>query len=348
MTKLVISSIGPASSVQDGGRFGAQRYGLTPSGAMDRLGLAAANCLAGNALFAPAVEIGPYGASFTAREGAVRLGLSGAPRSADIEGRSMGWDTSLTLADGETLKLGTARGGSFSYLAIEGAINGEPMFGSLAVNARAGLGSPYPRPLQAGDELNVAAASMGAERRIELPAVEADPIRVALGPQNDEFSDEAISLFLGSEWQISATSDRMGYRLEGPAIKHLHGHNIVSDGTVNGSIQVPGNGQPIVLMSDRGTSGGYPKIATVITADFGRFAQIPAGTAFRFKAVSVEEAQVAARKFAELLRTLPDRLLSIESFDLNVEALQDANVAGAAVNAMDARTWQVADVVTPD
>ncbi len=346
--RLVISSIGPASSVQDGGRFGAQRYGLTPSGAMDRLGLAAANCLAGNALLAPAVEIGPYGASFTAREGAVRVGLSGAPRSADIGGRSIVWDTSLTLADGETLKLGMARGGSFSYLAIEGAINGEPVFGSLAVNARAGLGSPYPRPLQAGDELSVSAAGMGAERRIELPAAGAGPIRVVLGPQNDEFSDEAISLFLDSEWKISATSDRMGYRLEGPAMKHLHGHNIVSDGTVNGSIQVPGNGQPIVLMSDRGTSGGYPKIATVITADFGRFAQIPAGTAFRFKAVSVEEAQNAARKFAELLRSLPERLLPLEGFDLNVEALQDANVAGAAVNAMDARTWQVADAMTPD
>jgi allophanate hydrolase subunit 2 len=133
----------------------------------------------------------------------------------------------------------------------------------------------------------------------------------------------------------------MGYRLEGPVIKHLHSHNIVSDGTVNGSIQVPGNGQPIVLMSDRGTSGGYPKIATVITADFGRFAQTPAGTAFRFKAVSMEEAQAEARKFAELLRTLPDRLASIDSFDLNVEALQDANVAGVAVSAVDARTWQV-------
>ena len=347
-TRLVISSIGPASSVQDGGRFGAQRYGLTPSGAMDRLGLAAANCLAGNALLAPAVEIGPYGASFTAREGAVRVGLSGASRSADAAGRSVAWDTSLTLADGETLKLGMARGGSFSYLAIEGAIRGEPMFGSLAVNARAGLGSPYPRPLQAGDELSVSAAATGAERRIELPAAGVGPIRVVLGPQDDEFSDEAISLFLDSEWKISATSDRMGYRLEGSAVTHLHGHNIVSDGTVNGSIQVPGNGQPIALMSDRGTSGGYPKIATVITADFGRFAQIPAGTAFRFKAVSVEEAQNAARKFAELLRTLPERLLPIESFDLNVEALQDANVAGVAVNATDARTWQVADVMTPD
>ena len=341
MTKLAISSIGPASSVQDGGRFGAQRYGLTPSGAMDRLGLGAANCLAGNALFAPAIEIGPYGAALTARGGAVRVALSGAPRSADIGGRIVAWDASATIADGETLKLGIARGGSFSYLAIEGGIKGEPMFGSLAVNARAGLGSPYPRPLQAGDELSVVAASLGPERRIDLPAAAAGPIRVALGPQNDEFSDEAIGLFLESEWKISATSDRMGYRLEGPAIKHLHGHNIVSDGTVNGSIQVPGNGQPIVLMSDRGTSGGYPKIATVITADFGRFAQVPAGTAFRFKAVSMEAAQAEACKFAELLRTLPDRLGSIESFDLNVEALQDANVAGVAVSAVDARTWQI-------
>jgi len=341
MTKLVISAIGPASSVQDGGRLGAQRYGLTPSGAMDRLGLAAANCLAGNALFAPAIEIGPFGAALTVHGGAVRVGLAGATRSADLAGRAVAWETSVTIADHEILKLGMARGGSFSYLAIEGAIVGEPMFGSLAVNARAGLGSPFPRPLQAGDELEVAPASEGAERRIDLPAIAHGPIRVALGPQNDEFSEEAISLFLGSEWKISATSDRMGYRLEGPVIRHLHGHNIVSDGTVNGSIQVPGNGQPIVLMSDRGTSGGYPKIATVITADFGRFAQIPAGTAFSFKSVSIEEAQAEARKFAELLHGLRDRLSPIESFDLNVEALQDANVAGDAVSAIDAGTWQV-------
>lgn len=341
MNKLTISSIGPASSVQDGGRFGAQRYGLTPSGAMDRLALAAANYLAGNALFGPAIEVGPYGATFIARGGPVRVALSGAPRRADIGARAVAWDTSVTIADGETLKLGMAQGGSFSYLAIEGGIEGEPMFGSLAVNARAGLGSPFPRPLQAGDELSVAAASAGPERRIDLPATAVGPIRVVPGPQNDEFGDDAFSLFLDSEWKISATSDRMGYRLEGPVIKHLHGHNIVSDGTVNGSIQVPGNGQPIVLMSDRGTSGGYPKIATVISADFGRFSQIPAGTAFRFKAISMEEAQAEARKFAELLRTLPDRLASVDSFDINIEALQDANVAGVAVSAMDAQTWQI-------
>jgi biotin-dependent carboxylase-like uncharacterized protein len=266
--------------------------------------------------------------------------LAGTVRNADIAGRSVAFDTSMTLADGETLTLGFARGGAFSYLAIEGGISGEPMFGSLAVNARAGLGSPYPRPLQPGDELQVITATGAAEYRIELPAPDAAPIRVVMGPQDDEFPDDAKTLFLASEWKISATSDRMGYRLEGPVIKHLYGHNIVSDGTVNGSVQIPGNGQPIVLMPDRATTGGYPKIATVITADFGRFAQIPAGHSFRFKAVSVSEAQAAAREFAELLRTLPDRLRGIENFDLNIEALRDANVAGSAVSAVDAGTWQ--------
>lgn len=351
MSKLVVAAIGPASSVQDGGRHGAQRYGLTPSGAMDRLALAAANTLAGNEPFTAAVEIGPFGAAFTARVGAVRVALAGASRNAEIAGRAVAVGSSMTLADGETLTLGFARNGAFSYLAIEGGIAGEPVFGSLAVNARAGLGSPYPRPLQAGDELQATAASGAAERRIDLPAAADGPIRLVLGPQDDEFDDAQKKLFLDSEWKISATSDRMGYRLEGPVIKHLHGHNIVSDGTVNGSIQVPGNGAPIVLMPDRGTSGGYPKIATLITADLGRFAQISAGKGFRFKAVSMAEAQAEARKFASLLRTLPDRLRAIENFDLNIEALQDANVAGSAVSAVDARTWQTpspADTLTPD
>src|SRR5258705_6233929 len=162
------------------------------------------------------------------------------------------------------------------------------MFGSLAVNARAGLGSPYSRTLQAGDDLHTAAASGATEHRIDLPPLSDGLIRVMMGPQDDEFGD-AKELFLDSEWKISATSDRMGYRLEGPEIKHLHGHNIITDGTVNGSIQVPGNGQPIVLMTDRGTSGGYPKIATVITADFGRVAQIPAGKGLPVTGVRMAE-----------------------------------------------------------
>src|SRR4029077_3467160 len=156
---------------------------------MDRLGLAAANTLVGSEPFAAAIEIGPFGAKFTARDGAVRVALSGAPRGGDIAGRAVIFDTSMTLTEGETLTLGFAKGGSFSYLAIEGGIEGEPMFGSLAVNARTGLGSPYPRPLQSGDELQAAPGCGAGERRIDLPAPQDGPIRVVMGPQDDEFGD---------------------------------------------------------------------------------------------------------------------------------------------------------------
>ncbi|WP_316178777.1 biotin-dependent carboxyltransferase family protein [Bradyrhizobium sp. SZCCHNRI1009] len=344
MSTLVVSQIGPASSVQDSGRFGAQRYGLTPSGAMDKLALAAANSLVGNVPMAAAIEIGPFGATFAAKGGAVRVALAGAQRPADVAKRPVEINTSVTLNDEEQLTLGFARGGSFTYLAIEGGIAGEPMFNSLSVNARAGLGSPYPRPLQAGDRFEVPPASDAPELRIDVPRM-SGVIRVVMGPQDDEFSDEMKALFLGSDWMVSATSDRMGYRLEGPPIRHLHGHNIVSDGTVDGSIQVPGNGSPIVLMSDRGTSGGYPKIATVITADFGRLAQTPAGTPFRFKAVSIAEAQAELRRYKDLLRSLPGRVTELANSDFNVDALFTANVAGHAVSATDATTWPGA---TPD
>lgn len=338
MSKLAVTAVGPATSVQDGGRYGAQRYGLTPGGAVDRLALAIGNCLVGNSSFAAAVEIGPFGTSFTVREGRVRVALTGAARDAEVSGRPVSFNESRTLVGGDSLTLGAARDGMFSYLAIEGGVKGEPMFGSLAVHARAGLGSPFPRPLQAGDVLDVEAATTGAERRIELPGQDDGPIRVVMGPQDDEFG-EATGLFLDSEWKITATSDRMGYRLEGPIIKHLHGHNIVSDGTVNGSIQIPGNGQPIVLMPDRGTSGGYPKIATVMTADLGRFAQIPVGRGFRFRAVTIAEAQTEARAMADLLRTLPDRVREVRNTDIT-DALRNANIAGTAVNAFDSGTWQ--------
>ncbi|WP_420133035.1 biotin-dependent carboxyltransferase family protein [Rhodopseudomonas sp.] len=334
MSRLIIDSVGPATSVQDGGRHGAQRYGLTPSGAMDRVSLAAANVLVGNAPVAAAIELGPLGATLTAREGALRLALTGAERAAAIDGKAILLNESFLLGEGKTLTLGIARSQVFSYLAIAGSIDGEPMFGSLAVNARAGLGSPFPRPLQAGDVIPAQSAKPGDERRLDLPKLADDPIRVVLGPQDDEFGDD-VAAFLDGEWKISATSDRMGYRLEGPQIRHQHGHNIVSDGTVDGSIQVPGNGQPIVLMSDRGTSGGYPKIATVITADLGRLAQRQPGRPFRFAAVSMDEAQAAYRAMAKLIRSLPDRLQDARHVTLDLDALVTANVAGAAIDALD-------------
>jgi len=339
MSRLLVTNVGPATSVQDAGRFGAQRYGLTPSGAMDRLALATANTLVGNPPFAAAIELGPFGATFTAEGGPIRIAVAGASRGVRIDDRVLPLNQSATLMPGERLVLGAAREGVFSYLAIEGAVQGEAAFGSLSVNARAGLGAPVPRPLQSGDRLDVCAARDGGEHAIPPFPPSPDPIRVVLGPQDDEFGD-AVKTFLDGTWTISPTSDRMGYRLEGPAIRHQHGHNIVSDGTVNGSIQVPGNGQPIVLMPDRGTSGGYPKIATVIGADFGRFAQTPPGRPFRFRAVSVADARRAAIAFAALLRDLPSRRVDAAHLEFNIAALHSANVAGSAVSAVDAGTWQ--------
>ncbi|HEX7791323.1 MAG TPA: biotin-dependent carboxyltransferase family protein [Afipia sp.] len=335
MSKLVVVTTGPATSVQDAGRFGAQRYGLTTSGAMDRVSLAIANCLTGNAPFAAAVEVGPFGASFTARDGAVRVALSGAVRVADIAGSPLLLNETALIGEGETLRLGPARNGVFSYLAVEGGIAGEPVFGSLSVNARAGLGSPFPRPLQDGDALDVGTAQIAPhERALDTFETPQTPIRVVMGPQDDEFG-AACDVFLNNEWRISATSDRMGYRLEGPKVVHPGGHNIVSDGAVHGSIQVPGNGQPIVLMADHGTTGGYPKIATVISTDLGRFAQMQSGAIVRFKAISVTDAQTEARNLAELIRVLPGRLYTAGGSSLNLVELQKANVAGVAINAID-------------
>lgn len=340
MSRLVIDSTGPVTSVQDAGRHGVQRYGMPPSGAMDVLSLAVANTLVGNPAAGAAIELGPLSAKLVAHDGPIRLAVSGAQRPLTIDGRPVAINETFILEPGETLSLGVVRAGTFGYLAIAGGITGEPVFGSLAVNARAGLGSPYPRPLQAGDTIVATGAKPGAkpgaERRIELPAMRDQPIRVVLGPQDNEFSDAAIALFLASEWRISATSDRMGYRLEGPQIAHSHGHNIVSDGTVNGSIQIPGSGQPLVLMPDRGTSGGYPKIATVISADLGRLAQTQSGRPFSLAAISVTEAQAEARAFARLIRSLPGLVVDARHATLDLDALLNANVAGAAANALDA------------
>ncbi|EKS38030.1 biotin-dependent carboxyltransferase family protein [Afipia broomeae] len=335
MSKLVVVTTGPATSIQDAGRFGAQRYGLTTSGAMDRTSLAMANTLAGNSPLAAAIEIGPFATAFTVRNGAVRVALSGAARVADVAGSPLLMSETALIADGETLRLGAARSGVFTYLAIEGGIAGEPVFGSLSVNARADLGSPFPRPLQAGDVLDVGTAQVTShERALDTFDQPQSPIRVVMGPQDDEFG-AACDVFLNSEWRISATSDRMGYRLEGPKVVHPGGHNIVSDGAVHGSIQVPGNGQPIVLMADHGTTGGYPKIATVISADLGRFAQMQSGAMVRFKAVTVEEAQNEARKLAQFIQALPGRIHIAGGSSLNLVELQKANVAGVAVNAID-------------
>lgn len=340
MSVLAIEQAGPATSVQDAGRFGALRYGLSSAGAMDRIALAGANALVGQPADAAAIEIGPLATRFAVRGGPVRIALVGAARDIASGDRRVALAHTLRLEPGDTLVLRPARGGVYTYLAIEGGIAGKPVYGSLSVHARAGLGSPIPRPLAAGDELPVGTAvDAPGERRLDLPPVDRVPIRVVLGPQDDYFAPDQIGAFLDAEWRVAHASDRMGYRLEGPPIAASRGHNIVSDGIANGQIQIPGSAQPLVLLADRGTTGGYPKIACIVTADLGRFAQTPPGAKLRFAAVDIEAARALALDWRAALDGMAARVRHDTGSGPSNDALLAANLAGSAVSALDRETW---------
>lgn len=169
--------------------------------------------------------------------------------------------------------------------------------GSVSTLARAALGGFNGRPLQKGDWLPLAATQHAGPPTDSLPVQqlmpqrERRPIRVVAGPQQTHFSPAGVASFLAGEYRVSGESDRMGYRLSGPPVPHLQGFNIVSDAISRGSIQIPGNGQPIIAMNDRQTTGGYPKIATVIRADLARLGQQKPGDSLRFELVSVEKAE---------------------------------------------------------
>lgn len=336
MSQLEVLEAGPYTSVQDRGRFGGQRYGLGPAGAMDARALAVANALVGQPAGAAAIEIGPFPARLRATGGAVRIALAGAARGMTAGGRAaQPYETDL-LADGEVLAIRACSAGVFSYLAVEGGIQAPLVFGSLSVHQRSAIGSPYPRALLAGDKLDVGEAGPWEAERVIAPPVRAEgPLRVVLGPQDDHFGEEAVATFLTAEWKISPTSDRMGYRLEGPRLAHIGSANIISDGIAFGSVQIPGNGQPLLLLADRGTTGGYPKIATIATVDLGRLAQTPVGSLLRFTAVSVGEAQKLARAEAALLVALPRQVREIGGGGLSSEFLLGANLAGQAADAFD-------------
>lgn len=336
MSTLEVIEAGPYTSIQDRGRFGGQRYGLGPAGAMDAYSLAVANVLAGQQAGAAAIEIGPLPARFRCIGGDMRVAVAGAVRGMSVQGRAVRPHETLLLAEGDVLALRASSRGVFSYLAFQGGIVAEPVFGSLSMHARSGIGNPYPRALAAGDRIETGnAGPFDVERCITPPERPAGPLRVVLGPQDDHFTREAIETFLTADWTISPLSDRMGYRLEGPVLAHAKGHNIISDGIAFGAIQIPGNGQPLVLLADRGTTGGYPKIATIITADLGRLAQLPVGSAIRFVAVPVGEAQAIARQMHGLVARLPQLVQDMGAGALSSEMLLAANLAGHATDALE-------------
>ncbi len=345
---LEITSPGAMATIQDLGRVGWRRYGVPRAGALDAGLLRLANRLAGNAEAAPVIEFFVAGPTVKAIDAPVRLGFAGdftvTLQRADESQVLQSW-RSLTLQPGESVRVGQTRSTRLGYIAVAG-LAVAPVLGSASTYTRARLGGVAGRALAAGDRLALAASSAApqnssqSERTLRAPprALEA-PIRVVLGPQDDYFDAAAVVQFLGSPYRVSREADRMGLRLEGAAaLQHRadKGAEIVTDATLPGSIQVPGNGMPIVLLADGQTAGGYPKIATVASADLARLASAMVGAVVRFEAISVAQAEGLAREHeAGIQRLLAaiEPLVQAEGIDL--QALYANNLISAMIDALN-------------
>lgn len=302
---LRVLSAGPGATLQDGGRHGYLRFGVTAAGPMDSLAHATANLAVGNPVGATAIEVSVGGIELTAEAGSLSVAIAGGEFALSLDGRPLPPAVALKLEEGAVLKIRAGANGSWCYLAVAGRLTVPKVLDSHATHTRTGFGGVNGRAIIAGDRLSFeqSGSSQQSISAIVAPWLDrpVDTIRVVLGPQHDYFADDQIAAFLAGPWTVSARSDRMAYFLDGPRLTHARGYNIVSDGIAMGAIQVPGDGRPIVLMADRQSTGGYPKIATIIGPDLGRLAQARPGTVFRFAAVSIEEAVAARRKEADLL-----------------------------------------------
>lgn len=300
-----VLSAGAMLTVQDGGRQGLRRFGVSTAGPMDAPALALANALCGNAAAAAALEFAGLGGSFIATR-PLRFAVTGGDCDIRIDDRRIASGESHRLGPGEVLKVGALSGAVWGYVAFAGGIAVPPALGSRATHLRSGLGGLEGRTLRTGDILPLG-EDMAKDHclRQETPPQAVDgPIRVVLGPQDDYFDPEVIARLTKAEFTVTPRRDRMAMVLDGVELPASRGHDIVSDATLPGSIQVPGSRQPMVLMAESQTTGGYPKIATVVAADLPRLAQLPTGARFRFAVVSRDEGEEAWFAHAKALRAM--------------------------------------------
>jgi len=287
---------GMLTTIQDLGRYGYQRYGVPTSGAMDLFSLRAANRLVGNSDGAACLEMTLVGPRLRFLAPAT-IAVTGADLGAQLDGRPVPLWESVLVEPGTELWFAGPESGIRAYLAVAGSLDVPLVLGSRSTYTRSALGGLDGRRLQAGDTLDVVGEGpvlLGGTLRLPAdrrPACgHAHVLRVVLGPQDDRFTSAGIETFLSSTYTVAPQSDRMGYRLSGPRIEHLRGPDIISDGTPFGAVQVAGDGVPIVLMADRGTAGGYTKIATVIGPDIPKLAQAAPGETVTFEAVTLDAA----------------------------------------------------------
>ena len=324
---------GMLSSVQDLGRAGYRHLGIAKAGALDTLALEVGNRLVGNEPQAAAIEvtIGPVALRFTR---ATRIALTGAQFNATLDGARVHTWWSLPVRAGQELLLQGPVRGMRGYVCVRGGIDVIPVLGSRSTDLAAGFGGLGGRKLRDGDRLPMGQSIRRQDRAtgVDAPAFgvkapewcrfaeaareparhgkyvasgeRGETIRVLRGPEYDSFTEAARTAFWSNTWRVTPNSNRMGYRLEGGALSREQECELLSHAVLPGTIQVPGNGQPIVLMGDAHTTGGYPRIGVVIAADLWKLAQVRLGAAVRFVRSTREEARYALAEEHAYLRQI--------------------------------------------
>jgi len=325
MRVIEVQEPGVFTTVQDLGREGFGPMGVSPSGAADPISLRIGNRLAGNAEGAAGLEMTLLGGTFVFPEGAL-LALAGSDFGATLDGKPVELWTSFEARAGRALRLGPTRSGARCYLCVRGGIEVKLFLGSASTHILSGLGGHEGRALRKGDALNIgatggrepegtgrSACSTGGicasgtlrERRLAPRMLEQlslrKVLRVTPGPQSDWFPEASQRLFYGSTYRVAEESNRMGLRLEGAPIPAPPGGEMISEGVALGAIQVPEGGQPIILFVEQQTTGGYPKIANVISADFHSLGQLRPRDEIRFERVAWETARALLVEQEELL-----------------------------------------------
>lgn len=310
MKVIQVQAPGLLTTVQDLGREGFGPMGVSPSGASDAISLRVGNRLVGNAEGAAALEMTLLGGSFLFPEGAI-VALTGSDFGATLDGAPVEQWASIEVRPGQTLSLGPTRSGARCYLCVRGGIAVKPFLGSASTHILSGLGGFDGRPLRKGDVLNISAVDQASAnesfRRVALtPKVRErllprKTLRVTPGPQCDWFPDSSLRLFYSSTYRVTEESNRMGLRLEGERIPPRSGGKMITEGVSLGAIQVPDAGLPIVLFVEQQTTGGYPKIANVISSDMASVGQLRPRDEIRFESVEWEVARSLLREMEDLL-----------------------------------------------
>ena len=310
MPSIKVKHPGLCTTIQDIGRIVYQQFGIPVSGVMDEYAFTVANYLVetdkNNAVF----EIPFFGPTLEF-DFDVTIAITGAEIQAKLNGQDIALWRTINIKKGDILTLSTMKSGARSYIAFAAEIDVPVVMGSKSTLLKSKLGGFEGRQLKMGDVINFKNPKILSKRNIldkkYIPEYKHEQkIRIVAGPQDDYFTDDALKTMAKNKYQITKDTDRMGMRLAGAEINHKDKADIISDAAVFGSIQVPGNKQPIILLADRQTTGGYTKIATVIKSDLPKLAQMLPNDSIEFSLIEIEEAQKEYRKFYEILNEIKE------------------------------------------